>query len=125
MNILLQKIGTCLKKALWIFIGISVFLVILYRFVNPPLTPLMVIRFWEQIFGPASYNFEHKTVAYDEISSNFKKAIIASEDQKFIQHMGFDFDAMQKAFEYNKQPNKKIIKGGSTISQQVSKNIFL
>lgn len=125
MNVLLRKIGICLKSALWAFIGISVFLVILYRFVNPPLTPLMVIRFWEQSFGPALYNFEHKTVAYGEISSNFKKAIIAAEDQKFTRHVGFDFDAIQKAFEYNKQPKKKNIKGGSTISQQVAKNIFL
>jgi monofunctional biosynthetic peptidoglycan transglycosylase len=125
MNILLQKIGICLKRAFWIFIVISVFLVILFRFVNPPLTPLMVIRFGKQIFGPYSYQFEHNTVAYGEISSNFKRAIIAAEDQKFTQHMGFDFDAMQKAFEYNKQPKKKTIKGGSTISQQVAKNIFL
>lgn len=100
-------------------------MVILFRFINPPLTPLMIIRFFEQSFGPTPYRFEHKTVSYEDISPNFKKAVIAAEDQKFAQHMGFDFEAIQKAFKYNNQPKKKVIKGGSTISQQVAKNIFL
>jgi len=125
MKNILRKFGAWLKTILLAFFGISIFIVVLYRFVNPPLTPLMVIRFFEQSFGTMPYRFEHQTVPYDEISSNFKKAIIAAEDQKFATHMGFDFEAIKKAFKDNNQARKKTIKGGSTISQQVAKNIFL
>ncbi len=63
-------------------------------------------------------------VAYENISSNAKLAVIASEDQLFAEHNGFDFKSIQKALKYNeKHPTK--VKGASTISQQVAKNVFL
>ena len=57
------------------------------------------------------------------MGDNLKKAVIASEDQKFFSHKGFDIDAIQKAYEHNEK--KKKIRGGSTISQQTAKNVFL
>lgn len=66
----------------------------------------------------------HKWVPYEQISTNMKRAIIAAEDSKFLQHNGFDFDAIQQASKKILQ-EKKLVAGGSTISQQLAKNLFL
>jgi len=65
----------------------------------------------------------HDWVPIDHISKNLQKAVIASEDGRFLTHHGFDFEAIQKAMENNEQGKK--LKGGSTISQQTAKNVFL
>lgn len=67
---------------------------------------------------------QHKWVAYDRISNNLKRAVIASEDDGFSEHEGVDWEAMQKAFEKNKKKGK-VVSGGSTITQQLAKNLFL
>ncbi len=67
---------------------------------------------------------QHKWVAYDHISNNLKRAIIASEDSNFSEHEGVDWKAMQKAFEKNTKKGK-VVAGGSTITQQLAKNLFL
>lgn len=66
----------------------------------------------------------HQWVPYSKISRNLKQALIVSEDAKFVDHEGFDWDGIQKAFEKNMQKGK-IVAGGSTISQQLAKNLFL
>lgn len=66
----------------------------------------------------------HQWVSYEHISVEMKRAIIASEDGKFMQHDGFDYNALQNAFETNLKENKLSV-GGSTISQQLAKNLFL
>jgi monofunctional biosynthetic peptidoglycan transglycosylase len=66
----------------------------------------------------------HKWVNYNKISANLKRAVIASEDAKFIDHEGFDWDGIQKAYEKNLKKGR-IVAGGSTISQQLAKNLFL
>lgn len=66
----------------------------------------------------------HKWVPYDKISPNLKRALIASEDAKFVDHEGFDWDGIEAAFEKNLRKGK-IVAGGSTISQQLAKNLFL
>lgn len=110
------------KFVLWFF-GLSLFFVILFKFVPVPLTPLMVIRAWEQKMEGKDMILSHSWVPLSEISPNLQKAVIASEDQKFLTHNGFDFQAIEKAYEGNKKGKK--IKGGSTISQQTAKNVFL
>lgn len=110
------------KTFLWFNI-ISLFFVLLYKFVPVPFTPLMVIRSIEQKNAGKDMVCSHDWVAIEYISPNLQKAVIASEDGKFLEHNGFDFTAMQKAFEKN-QSGKKI-RGGSTISQQTAKNVFL
>lgn len=112
-----------LKLTLWFF-AISIGLVILYRFVPVPLTPLMVVRLFEQA-ADENRNMKLKKdwVSMDEISKNAPQAVYASEDQKFLDHNGFDIEAMKKAWEGNK--NGKRIKGASTITQQTVKNVFL
>jgi monofunctional biosynthetic peptidoglycan transglycosylase len=67
---------------------------------------------------------QHRWVPYNRISNNLKRAVIAAEDAKFVDHEGFDWDGMQKAYEKNVKKGK-IIAGGSTISQQLAKNLFL
>ena len=66
----------------------------------------------------------HQWVPYEKISINLKRALIASEDAKFLDHDGFDWEAMQKAYEKNVKKGK-VVAGGSTISQQLAKNLFL
>ena len=67
---------------------------------------------------------KHKWVPYKNISANLKRALIASEDAKFVDHEGFDWEGIQKAYEKNLKKGK-IVAGGSTISQQLAKNLFL
>ena len=66
----------------------------------------------------------HKWVPYEKISNNLKRALIASEDANFVDHVGFDWEGIQKAYEKNLRKGK-IVAGGSTISQQLAKNLFL
>ena len=91
--------------------------VILYRFIPPPVTPLMVIRAVE------GRGLDHRWRSMDKISPTLPRALIAAEDAKFCDHRGFDFEALQKAYENNESGRK--IRGGSTISQQTAKNVFL
>ena len=67
---------------------------------------------------------QHQWVPYAKISTNLKRALIASEDAKFVDHEGFDWEGIQKAYEKNMKKGK-IVAGGSTISQQLAKNLFL
>jgi monofunctional biosynthetic peptidoglycan transglycosylase len=67
---------------------------------------------------------QHKWVPYNRISNNLKRAIIAAEDSNFSEHDGVDWDALQKAFEKNARKGK-VVAGGSTITQQLAKNLFL
>ena len=67
---------------------------------------------------------KYKWVDYPQISNNLKRAVIASEDAKFVDHEGFDWDGIEKAYEKNLKKGK-LVAGGSTISQQLAKNLFL
>lgn len=91
--------------------------VIVYRFVPPPATPLMVIRLVE------GRGWNHHWRSIDEVSPALPRALIAAEDARFCDHHGFDFNALQKAYANNEKGRK--IRGGSTISQQTAKNVFL
>ena len=111
------------KIALWFFI-ISIGLTIFYRFVPVPVTPLMVIRLWEQAWDEKKEVRLYKDwVSIDNISKHMPQAVYAAEDQKFLEHNGFDWKAMEEAWEKNKKGKR--IKGASTISQQTAKNVFL
>lgn len=111
------------KTTMWFFI-ISIGLTIIYRFVPVPITPLMVIRLVEQTFDSEKKVRLYKDwVPMSEISRHAPQAVYAAEDQKFLTHKGFDFEAMEKAWENNKKGKR--IKGASTITQQTVKNVFL
>ncbi|WP_288378662.1 monofunctional biosynthetic peptidoglycan transglycosylase [uncultured Massilia sp.] len=118
----------------WIILGpiLLVLLVQLYFFV-------MVC--WYAVFNPGSTSFmrqqlselreknpnaqlKHEWVPYERISNNLKKAVVASEDSRFAEHGGVDWEALEKAYERNNK-RSKVVGGGSTITQQLAKNLFL
>jgi len=104
---------------------LSILSVLLFRFVPVPVTPLMLIRCGEQLVGGSTLKMKKDWQSIDGISPNLVQAVVASEDNLFLSHHGFDFDAMEKAMAYNSKKKGKKIKGGSTISQQTAKNVFL
>ncbi len=112
----------CWKAAMWFFI-ISIASVILFKWVPVPFTPLMLIRCVEQKWDGKEMKLKKDWVSFDEIPNSLQLAVVCSEDQNFIKHSGFDFDAIDKAIEHNKTHKRK--RGASTISQQVAKNLFL
>jgi monofunctional biosynthetic peptidoglycan transglycosylase len=112
-----------LKIFLW-FIFLSVFSVLLFKWLNPPATSIMIQRKLEAF---VSWN-ERQMIAqewfsYDDISKQMAIAVIAAEDQNFPFHFGFDFEQIEKAIEQYERGRK--LRGASTITQQVAKNLFL
>jgi len=112
-----------LLTGLW-FITVSVILVLLFKWVPVPVTPLMVIRCVEQKVNGKPLKLKHEWVAGKNISRNLQLAVICSEDQNFVNHKGFDFQAIDKAVQESKTGHKRL-RGASTISQQTAKNVFL
>src|SRR5690606_8377178 len=104
------------------FIAFSIAWVLIYRFINPPVTWLMIQRNLENSEVPEKV-IKRKWINYEDISTNLKLAFVASEDARFMQHSGFDAKAINQAFQRNRSGNS--IRGGSTISQQTAKNVFL
>lgn len=102
---------------LFLFIAQLVYIVVL-KWVNPPITITQIVSI---ING---HGFNRHNVTGTDISSNAKLAVIASEDQLFPDHTGFDWKSIRKAMEYNQRKPGRV-RGGSTISQQTAKNVFL
>ncbi len=111
-----------LRFILWFFV-ISIGWVILARFVPILVTPLMLIRSVEAVFDGEKPRIKKDWVSIDKISPNMIQAVVAAEDNLFMQHNGFSFKDIEKAYKHNKQGKR--IRGGSTISQQTAKNVFL
>jgi monofunctional biosynthetic peptidoglycan transglycosylase len=110
------------KTLLWSFV-FSIVIVILFKWVPVPFTPLMVIRYFEKNDTKTEKVWKHDWVPIEEISKNLQLAVICSEDQSFLEHHGFDIEAIEKAIEHNKKARR--LRGASSISQQTSKNVFL
>lgn len=94
---------------------------LIFRFVPIPVTPLMIIRYFEMEDGKIDKDWK----SLDEIGKNMPLAVVTAEDQKFAEHFGFDLEAIEKAVKYNEKHKGKKVKGASTISQQTAKNVFL
>ena len=95
----------------------------IYRFVPPPITPLMLIRSLESTVQGQARQSQRQWRPINRISRHMVRAVIAAEDQKFANHSGFDLAAMKKAWANNSRGKPR--HGGSTISQQTAKNVFL
>ena len=102
---------------------VSVLLVLSLRWINPIGSVLMIERKYENWQQNTSVTFKRQWVSWDNLSNYLKVAVIASEDQNFPFHHGFDWDAIQDALKHNAKGGN--LRGASTISQQVAKNIFL
>jgi monofunctional glycosyltransferase len=91
---------------------------------NPEITAFMQSRLERMREKDPRATIRHQWVPYDRISLHLKRAIVAAEDARFLEHEGFDWQAMQKAYEKNVKKGR-VVAGGSTISQQLAKNLFL
>ena len=118
-RLLLVLFGLILLYQLWLFGW-----VVLWKWGNPDLTRFMEIRLSELQSKEPGVQLKKQWVDYGRISVHLKRALIVAEDDLFTQHDGFDWDGIQKAMEKN-QRRGKIVAGGSTISQQLAKNLFL
>lgn len=101
----------------------TIIVVLLYRFVPVYVTPLMVIRTVEQLVDGKKVEWHHRWVPIEKMSRYMPMAVIASEDNRFMTHHGFDFEELRKVIEENKL--RKRPRGASTITQQTAKNVFL
>jgi monofunctional biosynthetic peptidoglycan transglycosylase len=110
------------KTIVWFFI-ISIVTTIVFRWVPIPVTPLMLIRCVEQKMDGKEMKLKKDWEPLEKISPNLQLAVVCSEDQNFVEHSGFDFEAIEKAMDYNETHKKT--RGASTISQQTAKNVFL
>lgn len=104
---------------LWIFAH-----VVAWIWVNPSSSSFMEDRLEILQEKNPEAELKHQWVPYEKISTSLKRAIVAAEDSKFLDHDGFDWEALQKAYEKNLKKGR-IVAGGSTISQQLAKNLFL
>jgi len=106
----------------FVLLGLTVLQVGALRFVDPPTSAFMAWRQWDGI-GEQDFKLRYAWRDYDQISVQLPISLVAAEDQKFPQHRGFDLEAIDKALDSNARGGR--VRGGSTISQQVAKNLFL
>jgi monofunctional biosynthetic peptidoglycan transglycosylase len=115
------------RGMLWLVLtclALSVLSVLIFRWLNPPYSAFMAesqISAWTS--GDRAYVYRRTWADLDRISPNLALAVVASEDQKFPEHWGFDVEAIEKAYELNRHSHH--VHGASTISQQVAKNLYL
>ena len=112
-------LGLLLLYQLWLFGW-----VLWWRSANPDTTRFMAIRLGELQARDPGAQLQQQWVGYGKVANHLKRALIVSEDDLFVHHEGFDWDGMQKAIEKNSRRGK-VVAGGSTISQQLAKNLFL
>ena len=118
-----------IKKTLkWIvvsFFASTILSVVALRFIPVMVTPLMLIRCYQQVKAGEKLKLSHDWESLENISPHLPIAVMASEDANFLTHHGFDYEAIEKAMERNKKHPEKRKLGASTISQQTAKNVFL
>ncbi len=120
---LLVKVLRLLMWIIILFFSSTLFITLVYKFINPPVTTFMISRTISQSFKSEQIIISKDWTKIEDISPNMIKAVIAAEDNLFMKHNGFDKEAIERAIEYNKKGKK--VRGASTISQQTAKNVFL
>jgi monofunctional glycosyltransferase len=118
-TIILKKVWKWTKRIFIFLFFFQFFCILLFKWVDPPVT-ITQLASWVRGDG-----LKRDYVGWKKISYNAKLSVIASEDQLFPDHNGFDWKSIKKAMEYNKRKPNRSIRGGSSISQQVAKNVFL
>ncbi len=119
----LKKVQKWVRWLVIFFFASSIGTVVIYRWVPVYVTPLMLIRCVQQVGHGEKVRLRHHWVPLEEMSKHMPVAVIASEDQLFMEHHGFDFNAIGLAWEEHQRGKRQ--RGGSTISQQTAKNVFL
>ena len=123
--LMLRIVKRIIRGIVVAFFASTILSVVALKFIPVWVTPLMVIRCYEQVKEGRELRMSHHWVALDEMSSDMPLAVMASEDVNFRKHHGFDFEAIEKAAKRNIQHPEKRKLGASTISQQTAKNVFL
>lgn len=123
MKKLLARAWKITRILILAFLGSTLFFTLFYRFVPVYYTPLMLIRCTENTLAGKAREFKRDWKPIEEISPNLWLAVVASEDNNFMKHYGFDVEAIKKAQKHNETHKRK--RGASTISQQTAKNVFL
>ena len=123
--ILFRLIKKTLKWIVVAFFASTILSVVIYRFLPVWVTPLMVIRCYEQLTEGRDLKLSHDWEPLSEMSPSLPVAVIASEDARFMEHHGFDYEAIEHAAKRNREHPEKRKLGASTISQQTAKNVFL
>jgi monofunctional glycosyltransferase len=122
-----QRIKRVLKAVLISLISffflLSISGVVIGKFIPPAFTPLMMLRAQEKIFSGKKASIRQRWEPIEKISSNMSLAVVASEDNRFLEHFGIDLEAIKDAEQQNKHSHRA--RGASTISQQTAKNVFL
>jgi monofunctional biosynthetic peptidoglycan transglycosylase len=119
---ILRKIGSAIFKIVLILIAISFFQVVVLKWINPFTSSIMLQRQLSTFFSDQG-KINYRWIDYRNISKQVALAVVASEDQNFPYHIGFDFEQINKALKENKK--RRHLRGASTITQQVAKNLFL
>ena len=120
---ILNKLQKFVRWIVLLFFGSTILAVLAYRWLPVYVTPLMVIRCVQQVGRGERIRLKHHWVPLDSMSIYMPVAVMASEDQRFLDHHGFDFKEIGKAMD--DRVSGKRFRGGSTISQQTAKNVFL
>jgi monofunctional biosynthetic peptidoglycan transglycosylase len=111
-----------------LYTAFSVFTILFFRFIDPPVTAFITSKS-DPLMGLFSFSdVNQKSVSIQNVSKYAALAVIASEDQKFFEHFGFDFEQIEKAMKENERKKnsvKKKVRGASTVSMQLAKNLFL
>lgn len=118
-----KTIQKWLQRLVIFFFASTILAVVAYRWLPVYVTPLMVIRCAQQVGHGETLRLHHHWVPMDSMSKYMPVAVMASEDQRFLEHHGFDFDAIDQALKERQSGKRQ--RGGSTISQQTAKNVFL
>ena len=120
---MIKKILKWIRNIILFFLLFSILQVVIFKFVPVYYTPLMGWNNAKQLFSGKSVVCEHTWVPLEDISKNLPLAVVASEDNLFLDHPGFDFNQIEKAMEEAEKGKRQ--RGASTISQQTAKNVFL
>src|SRR6185436_19886456 len=121
----MRLVGRWLARALFVFVVGSFALVTLYHYVDPPLTPLMVIRSVEGIFAGDPVGIDRRRVPLRAVSPALLRSVIAAEDARFFQHWGVDLAEVERSREFNERQQGRRLRGASTISMQCARSVFL
>lgn len=119
----MRRLRRLLAWAFVLFFASTILATLAYRWLPVPATPLMLIRLYQQWDKGEPLRMDYQWRSADEISRHLRRAVLASEDQRFYEHNGFDFTAIEAAIVEQREGKRR--RGGSTISQQTAKNVFL
>jgi monofunctional biosynthetic peptidoglycan transglycosylase len=124
MRVLRSLLRWCARVALG-FVVVTLALVTLYHWVNPPCTPLMVIRAIEGELDGNPVGIDQRWVPLRAVSPALVRAVVAAEDARFFQHWGVDLKELEEARAYNERERGRRLRGASTITMQCARSVFL